>query len=196
MAEYASILLDAPMGWRRPLGLHVVEMYDTAGRLDVLERFLDGVGERRYAETIPIRTLMIAHRLEKEGDWRSLAAQIEAADRSGPRGGPVFRVDGGRTYAPMAAAHALARHCDDALPLLPPPASEPQAEVRPWARYTRGLCAGKSDVRKPYIGAQSEVDLPEVGFPPVKPVDLPDPIVCAEHAAPWKQPDLSKQPCP
>jgi hypothetical protein len=30
----------------------------------------------------------------------------------------------------------------------------------------------------------------------VKPVDLPDPIVCAEHAAPWKQPDLSKQPCP
>jgi tetratricopeptide (TPR) repeat protein len=189
VAEYASVLLRAPLWWRRPLALHLIELYEAAGRSDVLMRFLDGAGEERYAATIPVRTLMIVHRLERDGDWPSLVANIQGA-RSAVR--TTAREDRGRAYAQTAAAHALARHCDDTVPLL----SAVDDGEREFVAYARGLCVPGSNRYERQIRAdlESERVSPELGFPPVKRVDLPDPIVCAEHLPPSY--DGSKVPCP
>jgi hypothetical protein len=197
-------LLEAPRGWRRPLALHLVEIYDAAGRLDVLTRFLDGVGEprsdlfhrmgiSRQAEVDGVRTILAAYRLEKERDWRSLAEHLEAADRD-----PMsFGSGRGPTDEALAAAHALARHCDEALPLLPPPAANPQGEMHPWASYTRELCAGEHIAVKPMTREFGrEADLPEVEFPRVAVVDLPDPIVCAPRGPHAADGSARTWPCP
>jgi tetratricopeptide (TPR) repeat protein len=204
MAEYASVLLDAPRGWRRPLALHMIETYDAAGRLDVLERLLDGVEKANPAAFDPmgispqdkadgVKTILAAYRLEKQRDWRTLAAHLAAADRE-----PMsFGSGRGHNGTPLAAAHALARHCDEALPLLPPAASNPQAEMRPWAKYTRELCAGDRFVLKPGTPERGrDAELPEVEFPRVAAADLPDPIVCASRGPHAADGSVRTWPCP
>jgi tetratricopeptide (TPR) repeat protein len=189
LAEYAFVMFDAPLEWRRPLALHLVELYGAAGRLDVLQRTLDGLGDRRYRQTIPIRTLMIVHRLEKGADWNSLAAHLKDAQ-------PMAGWPNGRGSAQGAAAHALARHCEETLPLLAPE----DGERSRWVGYTRALCGGdtKTDEAKRAILARKVPDetFPDMEFPPVKAVDLPDPIVCAEHWPSNAQPGAYRPPCP
>jgi tetratricopeptide (TPR) repeat protein len=192
IAVYASVLLEAPRSWRRPLALHLIELYDAAGRLDVLERFLDRAEKPRsdaFLQTSSadaIRAILSVYRLEKQGDWRSLAAELEEWDRNPSS----FGLNTGLTIdKPRAAAHALARHCHEALPLLPPAASDPNAEMRPWAKYTRELCAGGTVVgvryvQKPFARESGrDADLPEVDFPRVAASELPDPIVPAPRRA-------------
>lgn len=188
MAEYAFVMFDAPLEWRRSLALHLVELYAAAGRLEVLQRTLDGLGDKRYEETIPIRTLMIVHRLEKDGDWNSLAARLKDTQLG------IMRERRHKTQA--AAAHALARHCDDALALL----ASVDASRLPWVSYTRVLCGSELEsdkaTRAKLAHRQSDETFPEADFPPVKVVDLPDPIVCAEHEPSNVQPGAYKRPCP
>jgi tetratricopeptide (TPR) repeat protein len=191
IAVYASVLLDAPRSWRRPLALHLIELYDAAGRLDVLERFLDQAETPRSdafyqtSSADAIRAILSVYRLEKEQDWRSLAAELAAWDRKPSS----FGTTGSVIDKPRAAAHALARHCDEALPVLPPAASDPQAEMRPWAKYTRELCAGGTVVgvryvQKPFARELGrDADLPEVDFARVDASKLPDPIVPAPRRA-------------
>lgn len=194
MGVYASVLLDAPRSWRRPLALHLIEMYDAAGRLDVLERFLDGAEKAPLldwtsplpisrvapqAQADGIRAILDVHRLEKQGDWRSLVAVLETWDRNPSS----FGVTGAVIDKPRAAAHALARHCDEALPLLPSAASDPGAEMRPWAKYTRDLCGGGRVVHRPSPRDYDNPDRPEVDLPRVARGELPDPIVCAPRRA-------------
>jgi hypothetical protein len=185
VGHYAVAVLHAPDWWRRPLALHLIELYDAAGRLDALDRLLQGVAPERYAETIPLRRFAIVHRLEKERDWRSLVANLQspAETHAHDRG----------NHRARSAAHALARHCDEAVPLLTPIDDLSQ----PWASYTRALCGQPSEWGQQLLKVYREDDteMPELGFPPVKPEDLPDPIVCAEHEPPNLPPGI-RIPCP
>jgi tetratricopeptide (TPR) repeat protein len=173
VGEYAAALLDAPLWWRRPLAWHLVELYDAAGRPDVLATFLDAQGADAYASTLPVRRVMFAYRLEKNRDWRSLVTHLARADSSDPR-------DPRKDSIGPVIVRVLARHCEEVAPLLPSVApNEPSSSIG----HVRELCGLGGDAVDVVVRAReaAEVGTPELPFPPVARVELPAPIVSAQH---------------